>query len=73
MLKLLVGLILVFGLLSAGDKTASEKANCVSSCKQKCANSLNACKKNATTKNAIQGCEKSRSLCDSNCVNKACS
>ncbi len=72
-MRLIVGLILAFGLLSARDKTASEKAKCVSSCKQKCANSLSACMKNAATKNAIQGCEKSKSLCDSNCVNKACS
>lgn len=71
-MKLIVAFIMVCGLLSAGDKTAQDKAKCLSSCKQKCANSLSACMKNATSKNAVQGCEKSRSLCDSNCANKAC-
>lgn len=66
--------LMVGGLLFAGsDKSAAaQKAKCIADCKAKCTRSYDTCKKNATTKTAIEGCQKSLNLCSANCSNKAC-
>jgi hypothetical protein len=66
--------LLMCGLLvSSADKSATaDKARCLAACQAKCDQSLAACKKNATTKTALESCQKSRDLCGAVCVNKAC-
>jgi hypothetical protein len=66
--------LLMCGLLySTSDKSgAAEQAKCIGTCKNSCNRSYDSCKKNATTKTAIQACQKSLDTCGSNCVNKAC-
>jgi hypothetical protein len=68
-------LLMMCGLLFAGpDKSASDdKAKCLAACNKTCDQSLATCKKNATTKAAIEACQKSRNVCGSVCVNKTCS
>jgi hypothetical protein len=66
--------LLMCGLLfSNSDKSASaDKAKCLAACQNKCDQSFASCKKSATSKSALEACQKSRSLCGSVCVNKAC-
>jgi hypothetical protein len=60
-------------LFSAADKSASaDKVKCLKTCQGKCDQSLAACQKKATTKTAIEACQKSRTLCGEICINKAC-
>ncbi len=74
-MKLTVGVLLLMAglVLSSSDKPSSQdKAKCLGTCNNKCTTSYNACMKDAKTKNAITSCEKSKSLCGSVCINKAC-
>jgi hypothetical protein len=60
-------------LFSGADKSApADKAKCLKTCLNKCDQSLAACKKTAKTSTDAAACKKSRDLCGSICVNKAC-
>jgi len=74
MLKIGITLFLLMAglLFAASDKTPQNSAQCIESCKKKCAASLDSCKKAAKKDADLQSCQKSYNLCASNCVNKAC-
>ena len=54
-------------LLFGGDKKASSSAQDRQKCLDGCTKTCDNCKKSATTKTAIQGCEKSRDICRAAC------
>ena len=59
--------LLSCALLFGGDKKASSNAQAIQKCTEGCTKSYDSCKKNATSKTAIQGCEKSRNICRAAC------
>jgi len=74
-LKLTFGILLLMAglVFSNSDKSSQAKAQCLESCNKKCTASYNSCMKGAKTDTAVTSCEKSKSMCGSVCVNKACS
>jgi hypothetical protein len=54
-------------LLFGGDKKASSSAQDRQKCLDGCTKTCDNCKKSATTKTAIQACEKSRDICRGAC------
>jgi hypothetical protein len=75
-LFVMMGALLLAGSVPSGQKgtgqSDAEKAKCIAKCKNSCQKTYESCKKNATTKTAIQSCQKSLDTCNANCANKAC-
>gem|GEM_PF-4108666 len=66
--------LVMCGMLFGGPKSGgTDKAKCLATCKSSCNKSFATCKQNAKSKTAIESCQKSLDICNSNCVNKACS
>ena len=68
-------LVLMCALLfSQGKKqNPADTAKCLATCEKKCTVALDTCRKAAKNETAFKSCQKSRELCGSICVNKACS
>ena len=68
----MLGALLLAGAGPSGQKgtqSDAEKAKCIAKCKSSCQKTYDTCKKNATTKTAIESCQKSLDTCNAICAN----
>jgi hypothetical protein len=73
-LFVMMGALVLAGSVSGqkGTQSDAEKAKCIAKCKSSCQKTYDSCKKNATTKTAIESCQKSLDTCNAVCANMAC-
>ena len=70
--KVALLLIMCLVLVAAVQKGNADKAKCLANCKARCEKSYTTCQKNAKSDAAMKSCEKSKQICNSDCLNKAC-
>jgi hypothetical protein len=72
-LILLAFVVVLSGAVFAGQKKSpAEYDRCMKACTAKCDKFYTTCVKDAKTDQAKKSCQKSKELCNSDCVNKAC-
>ncbi len=71
-LALVLMIVVAAAGLLVGQKGQSEREKCLATCRDKCTKSYDTCVKDAKTGQARAACAKSKDLCNSVCVNKAC-